>query len=69
VNLQHEVRHKSEDISDDVLRDVVKAIGRRVRTISREYDIPYIAGHSVDGRAASRMGAALRAKNGTRSLA
>jgi len=50
VKLQQEVRHKSEDIDDDVLSDAVQAIRRRVRVVNREYDIPYIAGYSVDGR-------------------
>jgi hypothetical protein len=50
MNLQAEVRHKSEDIANDVLLDVVKAIRRRVRAVNREYDVPYIAGYSVDGR-------------------
>jgi hypothetical protein len=50
MRLDREVRHKSEDIEDDVLLDVVKAIGRRVRIVNREYDIPYIAGYSKDGR-------------------
>jgi hypothetical protein len=49
MNLQREVRHKSEDIADEVLSDAVKAIGRRVR-VDRGHDIPYIAGYSVDGR-------------------
>ncbi len=49
MNLQQEVRHKSEDIDADVLRDVVRAIGRRVKVVNRAYDIPYIAGYSVDG--------------------
>src|SRR3984893_3233286 len=49
MNLQREVRHKSEDIADDVLSDAVKAIGRRVR-VDRGHDIPYIAGYSLDGR-------------------
>jgi len=49
MNLQREVRHKSEDIEDDVLVDVVRAIRRRVRTVSHAYDIPYIAGYSIDG--------------------
>jgi hypothetical protein len=44
-----EARHRSEDIEDNVLLDVVKAIGRRVRVVNRKYDIPYIAGYSVDG--------------------
>ena len=47
--LDREVQHKSEDIDDDVLLDVVQAIRRRVRVVSREYDVPYIAGYSVDG--------------------
>lgn len=50
MQLDREVRHKSEDIADDVLVDVVKAIRRRVKVVNREYDIPYIAGYSVDGR-------------------
>ena len=49
MKLEQEVRHKSEDVEDDVLLDVVRAIRRRVRIVSREYDIPYIAGYSVDG--------------------
>jgi hypothetical protein len=48
MKLDQEVRHKSEDIRDDVLLDVVKALQRRVRVINREYDIPYIAGYSKD---------------------
>ena len=50
MNLQKELRHKSEDIDDPVLLDVVKALRRRVRRISHDYDIPYIAGYSVDGK-------------------
>jgi hypothetical protein len=49
MNLDRELRHKSEDIEDDVLLDVVRAIRRRVRTVSHDFDIPYIAGYSVDG--------------------
>ncbi len=36
------MRHKSEDIDDDVLLDVVQAIRRRVRIVSRAYDVAYI---------------------------
>jgi hypothetical protein len=50
MKLEQEVRHKSEDIEDDVLLDAVRAIRRRVRLVNRSYDIPYIAGYSVDGR-------------------
>jgi len=49
TRFDQEVRHKSEDVADDVLLDVVRAIRRRVRIVSREYDVPYIAGYSVDG--------------------
>jgi hypothetical protein len=31
MKLDREVKHKSEDIDDEVLLDVIKAIGRRVR--------------------------------------
>ena len=50
MKLARELRHKSEDIDDDVSLDVVRAIRRRVRVVSRDYDVPYIAGYSVDGR-------------------
>lgn len=49
MKLDREVKHKSEDIDDEVLLDVIKAIGRRVRVVNRSYDIPYIAGYSKDG--------------------
>jgi len=49
VKLQREIRHKSEDIDDDVMLDAVKAIRRRVRVVNRDYDIPYIAGYSREG--------------------
>jgi hypothetical protein len=50
MKLEREVTHKSEDIEDEVLLDAVQAIRRRVRVLSRDYDIPYIAGYSKDGR-------------------
>ena len=50
MDLQAEARTKSEDISDDVLNEVVKALRRRVNKVDRTYDIPYIAGYSEDGR-------------------
>ena len=49
MRLEAELRHKSEDIDSRVLLDAVKAIRRRVRVVNRSYDIPYIAGYSVDG--------------------
>jgi hypothetical protein len=50
MDLQRELRHKSEDIDYLVLLDVVKALRRRVRKITHAYDIPYIAGYSEDGK-------------------
>jgi hypothetical protein len=50
MKLDRELKHKSEDIQDAVLMDVVSAIRRRVRFVNRNYDIPYIAGYSRDGR-------------------
>ncbi len=35
MNLDREVRHKSEDIDDDVLMDAIKAMKRRVRIVNR----------------------------------
>src|SRR5436305_4168394 len=49
MKLEREVRHKSEDIENDVLLDVLGAVRRRVRAINRSYDIPYVAGYSTDG--------------------
>jgi hypothetical protein len=49
MKLNQEVRHKSEDIDGAVLLDAVQAIRRRVKIVNREYDIPYIAGYSLDG--------------------
>ncbi len=49
MQLNREVKHKSEDVDDEVLLDAVKAIGRRVRVVNRSYDIPYLAGYSKDG--------------------
>jgi hypothetical protein len=49
MDLQKELRHKSEDI-DNLVLNVVKALRRRVRSVNHEYDIPYIAGYSVDGK-------------------
>ncbi len=43
MKLALEVRHKSEDIEDEVLLDVVQAIRRRVRLVSRAYDIPSLS--------------------------
>ena len=56
MKLDQELRHKSEDIDDDVLLDVIKALRRRVRVVNRSYDIPYIAGYSVDGPRARFVG-------------
>ena len=50
MKLQNEVRTQSEDISHDVMNDVVKALRRRVPTVDHSYDIPYLAGYSKDAR-------------------
>jgi hypothetical protein len=44
-----EVHTWSDKISDAVVQDLVTALVARPRRISREYDIPYIAGYSRDG--------------------
>jgi hypothetical protein len=49
MNLEQEVRHKSEEVDDVVLTDVIKALLRRIK-VSHDYDIPYVAGYSVDAR-------------------
>ena len=50
MKLQNEVRVRSEDISDEVMSDVVKALRRRVRKVDHSYDIPYVAGYSHDAK-------------------
>ena len=47
---QAEAHQRSENISDEVMNDVVKALRKRVRSVDHSYDIPYIAGYSRDGR-------------------
>ncbi|WP_292317281.1 hypothetical protein [Mesorhizobium sp.] len=44
-----EIHHDSEDVDARVLSDVVAALNRRV-IISHEFDIPYIAGYSIDAK-------------------
>jgi hypothetical protein len=48
-SLDGEVRHWSENPSDEVLLDVIAALQRRIEKIDRGYDIPYLAGYSKDG--------------------
>ncbi len=48
-SLEAEVRHWTEDVSDEALLDVVAALQRRITKIDRGYDIPYLAGYSKDG--------------------
>jgi hypothetical protein len=48
MDLQRELRHKSEDIDDLALLDVVKALRRRLSNVSHAYDVPYIAGYSTE---------------------
>ncbi|RWB51033.1 hypothetical protein [Mesorhizobium sp.] len=48
MKLDNEIRHVSEDVDDAVLKDVIRALHRRVKVV-RDFDIPYIAGYSRDG--------------------
>ena len=48
--LNAEVKHRTEIVSEECLLDVVAALMQRVPNIDRNYDIPYIAGYSTDGR-------------------
>ena len=47
---RNEVGNDSEDISDAVMADVVKALRRRVQRVDHSYDVPYIAGYSRDAK-------------------
>jgi hypothetical protein len=44
-----EVRTRTEEISDEVMHDVLKAVVARVKRVDRDHDIPYIAGYSQNG--------------------
>jgi len=46
---QREVHARSEEISAEVMADVLKAVNARVKKIDRSYDIPYVAGYSQNG--------------------
>jgi hypothetical protein len=48
--LEAEILTWTEEVSNGVVNDLVPAALARARTISRDYDIPYVAGYSVDGR-------------------
>src|SRR5947209_18839599 len=48
--LEAEVATWTEEISGGVVNDLVEAALARASRISRDYDIPYVAGYSVDGR-------------------
>ncbi len=48
--LEEEAQTWSENISIDVINDLVPAVLARPASISRDYDIPYVAGYSQDGR-------------------
>jgi hypothetical protein len=50
VKRQQEARNRSEDISDAVLNEAVKALRKRIANVDHGYDVPYIAGYSRDGR-------------------
>jgi hypothetical protein len=44
-----EVRTESDDISNDVMLDVLKAVNARVKKLDRDHDVPYVAGYSQNG--------------------
>ena len=44
-----EVGTQSDDISNAVMLDVLKAITARVKKLDRNHDIPYVAGYSQNG--------------------
>lgn len=50
MNRQQEARNRSEDISDAVLNEAVKALRKRITAVDHRHDIPYIAGYSKNGR-------------------
>ena len=50
MNRQQEARNRSENISDAVLNEAIKALRKRIATVDHSHDIPYIAGYSRDGR-------------------
>jgi hypothetical protein len=48
--LDAEVKHWTEAVSDECLLDVIETLMERVPDIDRSYDIPYIAGYARDGK-------------------
>jgi len=44
-----EVRTQSDEISNDVMLDVLKAVNARVKKLDRSHDVPYVAGYSQNG--------------------
>jgi hypothetical protein len=44
-----EVRTKDDDISAEVMADVLRAIVSRAKSVDRSHDIPYLAGYSQSG--------------------
>ena len=50
ARLDAEVKTWTDQVSDDVLTDAAAAVYRRPTKVDRSYDIPYVAGYSIDGR-------------------
>lgn len=48
--VDREARNKSDEISDGVMNELVRALQKRVDTIDHSYDVPYIAGYSQDAK-------------------
>jgi hypothetical protein len=49
-NVDAEITHWSDDISGEVVLEIVTALRKRLRRVDRSHDIPYLAGYSRDGR-------------------
>jgi hypothetical protein len=49
ARLDAEVKTWTDQVSDDVLTDAAEAVYGRSK-VDRSYDIPYVAGYSIDGR-------------------
>ena len=49
IETAKELREWSEEISDRVMNDLLKAVLARVKKIDRDHDIPYAAGYSRIG--------------------
>jgi hypothetical protein len=49
-NVDAEVTHWSDDISGQVVLEIVTALRKRLRRVDRSHDIPYVAGAGRERR-------------------